>query len=121
MTLAFQSMLMLVLLVSGAVAVVPAVLRPSRPQLSPALRADRASPALWLVETPQGQWMIHGAPHSPREVERLLRRRAPQQLVHYLPSDALPFGRVSRSLRWLRGLAPAAVVLELPPGSAPWR
>lgn len=121
MTLAFQSILMLVLLVSGAVVVVPAVLQQSHPQPSPALRADLTSTGLWLVETPQGQWMIHGTPHSPHDVEQLLRRRAPRELVHYLPSDALPFGAVTRSLRWLRSLAPAAVVLELPPGSPPWQ
>jgi hypothetical protein len=119
MTLAHQSLLMLVLLVTGAVAVLPVALRESRLYSSPALRAAIESSPLRIVETPQGRWLLHGVPRSPRDLERLLRQRPQQQRVHYLPSDALPFERVTRSLRWLRGLGQAPVVLELPPGAAP--
>ncbi|MFN9546056.1 MAG: hypothetical protein ACK6AD_03150 [Cyanobacteriota bacterium] len=121
MTLAFQSLLMMVLLVTGTVAVVPFVLRESRPLPSPTLRAGLGPAALWLVESAQGKWSLNGTPHTPQELERLLPTRARSRLVHYLPSDALPLARVSRSLRWLRDLAPASVVLELPPGSRPSR
>lgn len=116
MTLAFQSLLMMVLLVSGAVAVLPVALRDSRPQ-SPPPDPSRWEPSrLWIVETPQGRWRINGVPRSRSDLERLMRRQPRLQRVHYLPSDALPLIQVSRSLRLLRGLTPAAVVLELPPG-----
>lgn len=117
MTLAHQSLLMLVLLVTGAVAVLPVALREARLHPSPALRGAMKSSPLRIVETPQGLWLIQGAPRSPRDLERLLRQRPQQLRVHYLPSDALPFERVTRSLRWLRGLGQAPVVLELPPGA----
>ncbi|MEB3319271.1 MAG: hypothetical protein VKO39_14175 [Cyanobacteriota bacterium] len=116
MTLAFQSLLMVVLLVSGAVAVVPVVLRDFPPQAPTAAPARWGASRLWIVETPQGRWLINGVPRTPNDLERLMRRQSPLQRVHYLPSDALPLVRVSRSLRLLRGWTPAAVVLELPPG-----
>lgn len=119
MTLAFQALLMMVVLLTGTVALLPGLLRESRPQPSPALRPGLGPAGLWIVETPQGRWYLNGVPRSRGDLERLLRRQAGQQLVHYLPSDALRFEQVTTSLRWLRGLAPAAVVLELPPVARP--
>lgn len=121
MNLAYQSLLMLVLLVSGSVAVLPLALRESAPMASPSpsRRPEVGASALWLVETPKGRWLVNGASLPPGDLEGLLQRRAHQQRVHYLPSDALPFLRVSQSLRWLRQRTPGAVTLELPPGGQP--
>jgi hypothetical protein len=119
MNLAYQSLLMLVLLVTGTVAVLPLSLRGTVP---PTLRSQAPAPVyrgtpLWLVESPNGQWRVNGDLVSSKDVGRLLQRRSRQQRVHYLPSDALPFERVSRSMRWLKTHSPASVVLELPPGA----
>lgn len=119
MTLAFQAMLMMVVLLTGTVALLPTLLRDTRPQPSPALRDGLEAAGVWLVETPKGQWYWNGAPRTRWELERVLRRQNSRQRVHYLPSDALPFERVTASLRWLRRLAPGAVVLELPPEVQP--
>ena len=121
MTLAFQSVLMMVVLLTGTVALLPGLLRESRPQPSPVLRPGLGPAGLWIVETPKGSWYMNGSPQSRVDLERLLRRQNGGQLIHYLPSDALRFEQVTNSLRWLRGLAPGAVVLELPPASRPWR
>ncbi len=119
MNLAFQSLLMLVLVVSGTVAVLPLALQ--RPAPAPFHSSSPApvngDAALWLVESPHGHWRVNGALLSATDLGRLLQRRSRQQRVHYLPSDALSFARVSRSMRWLRAHSPGAVVLELPPGS----
>ncbi|MEB3335740.1 MAG: hypothetical protein VKP70_12240 [Cyanobacteriota bacterium] len=119
MTLAFQSLLMTVMVVVGTVALLPWLLRESRPQPGPPLTARSGPGELWIVETPGGQWFLNGDPRSRRELERLLRRRGGGPLVHYLPSDALPLATVTRSLGWLRTLAPGAVVLDLPPRTPP--
>jgi hypothetical protein len=117
MTLAHQTLLMLVLLISGSVAVMPFALREFRPQPSPPLRAGSAVHGLWIVQTPRGRWLINGTPTPTADLQSVFRRRPRLQRVHYLPSDSLPMGEVSRSLRQLRQLAPASVVLELsPPG-----
>jgi hypothetical protein len=115
MTLAFQSLLMTVLLVCGAVAFLPALLSQSTPQLSPSLRAGLQGPGLWVVESPKGQWFANGALLSRGDLAKLIEGKGKQQLIHYLPSDALQLEKVSLSLGWLRSLAPGAVVLELPP------
>jgi hypothetical protein len=119
MTLAYQSLLMLVLLVTGAVAALPVLLRESTHQLSPPLRSGLIQPGLWIVETPQGWWYLNGRLQNQRDIERFLRRNGGRHMVHYLPSNALPIEKVSRSLRWLRRLVPGAVVLELPPVERP--
>jgi hypothetical protein len=119
MNLAYQSLLMLVLFVSEAVALFPLFLRGTA---TPALHSPIPSPApvdggsspLWLVETPQGQWSVNGDRLSSTDLGHFLQRRTPLQRVHYLPSDALSFEKVSRSMRWLKKQSPAPVVLELP-------
>lgn len=121
MTLAFQSMVMLVLLVCGSVGVIPVLLLQPNPRLSPPLRQGLQGPGLWLVENPKGQWFLHGDPLSRLDLTKLVQRQGRQQIIHYLPSDALQMEKVSTSLRWLRSLAPGSVVLELPPVSRPSR
>jgi hypothetical protein len=121
MTLALQSLLMTVMVVVGTVALLPLLLRESRPQPGTPLTSRLRPGALWIVETPGGQWYLNGQPQSRRDLERLLRRQGRGPMVHYLPSDAVPLGTVTRSLRWLRTLAPGAVVLELPPSTPPPR
>lgn len=121
MTLAFQSVLMMVVLLTGTVALLPGLLQESSPQPSPALRPGLGRVGLWIVETPKGRWYLNGSPQSRVDLERLLRRQNGRQMIHYLPSDALPFEQVTKSLRWLRGLAPGAVVLELPSVARPWQ
>ena len=117
MTLAFQALVMLVLLVCGVVTTVALPLRQAAPRLSPPLRTDLQSPAVWIVENPRGEWFVQGVPKSRADLSSLLQKRGPHQKIHYLPSDALPLQRVAGSLRWLRSLAPGAVVLEPPPAS----
>jgi hypothetical protein len=116
MNLALHSLTLLVLLVTGTVALVPAALKQSHPQRSHAPRPGVGTARLWIVESPHDGWLVHGSRLSPKDVERLLRRQETPLRVHYLPSNALPFSRVSRSLRWLRGLTTAPVLLELSPG-----
>lgn len=121
MTLAFQSMVMLVLLVCGAVAVLPALLMPSAPRVTPALRLGLKQPGLWIVENPKGQWFVNGYPQSSSTLVRLVQSQGRSQMIHYLPSDTLQLQKVMLSLRWLRSLAPGSVVLELPPTTWPSR
>ncbi len=121
MTLAFQTMLMVVLLVSGSVAFAPLLLRDVTPQPTPSLRSSSLrQPGLWIVENGRGQWFVNGAPVSRARLVQLLRGQGRQRMAHYLPSDALPLARVAGSLRWLRTLTPGAVVLELPPAAPSW-
>jgi hypothetical protein len=119
MTLAFQSLLMMVLLVTVTVALLPGILRESRPKPSPPLLSASGHGGLWIVETPKGRWYSNGTLHSRADLEDLVRRHRSGGRIHYLPSDALPVERVTSSLRWLRSLAPGAVVLELPPPARP--
>jgi hypothetical protein len=116
MTLAHQALYLIVLLVTGTVSALPMVLRESRPHLSPVPRSRFPAPDLWIVQSSRGGWFINGASRSQADLERVLRHEAQPRWVRYLPSDALPSGKVSHSLRWLRGLTSAPVVLELTPG-----
>jgi hypothetical protein len=116
MSLALHCLTILVLLVTGTAAVVPVAVRESARHRSPLPRSAGASTGLWLVESPQSGWLFRGSRLSTQDVERLLRRQKTPPQVHYFPSNALPISRVSRSLRWLRGLTTAPVVLELSGG-----
>lgn len=113
MTLAFQSLVMVVLVVCGSVALIPLRLVGPEPSLSPALRSGLRQPGLWVVESIKGQWFVNGAFHAKADLVALLKEEGQTQMIHYLPSDALPLQRVTSSLQWLRSLAPNAVVLEL--------
>lgn len=115
MTLAFQAMVMMVLAICGAVAAVPTLLTRPDPKLSPPLRVGLERTGLWIVESPKDLWFVNGLRSSRADLEKLFTRKQSNQMIHYLPSDALSLDHVSRSLRWLRSLAPGAVVLELPP------
>lgn len=114
MTLAFQSLLMVVLVVCGSVAVIPLWMVSPKPSPSPALRLGLRQPGFWVVESITGQWFVNGTFHAKADLVALVREQGQSHLVHYLPSDALPMQRVTTSLQWLRSLAPNAVVLELP-------
>lgn len=116
MSLALHSLALLVLLITGTVALVPLAVRESTPHRSHLPRSAGASTGLWLVESAQTGWLFRGSRLSAQDVERLLRRQETLPRVHYLPSNALPLSRVSRSLRWLRGLTTTPVVLELSGG-----
>jgi hypothetical protein len=118
MTLAFQSLLMAVLVVCGAVVVIPIRMLNPDPSLSPALRSGLHQPGLWVVESLKGQWFINGSLRAKADLVAVLKEQGQNQMIHYLPSDALPLQRVATSLQWLRSLAPNAVVLELPPQQA---
>ena len=118
MTLAFQSLLMAVLVVCGAVVVIPIRMLNPDPSLSPAPRSGLHQPGLWVVESLKGQWFINGSLRAKADVVAVLKEQGQDQMIHYLPSDALPLQRVATSLQWLRSLAPNAVVLELPPQQA---
>lgn len=115
MTLAFQSMLLSVLLVCAAIAALPLQLFTVEPRLSSPLRPALSQPGVWVVENPRGQWFVNGALRSKDHVGSMLKKEGSTQVVHYLPSDALQLSQIKMSLRWLRSLAPNAVVLELAP------
>jgi hypothetical protein len=121
MSLAYQTLWMLVLLVSGSVAVLPLALKESAPQAfsAPVPRTAQKKKALWLVETAKGHWFVNGTPLPPHELGSLLRHGSDPKQVHYLPSNALPFERVSRSMRWLKARSQASIVLEMSSGILP--
>ncbi|MFN7631404.1 MAG: hypothetical protein ACK5Q7_02975 [Cyanobacteriota bacterium] len=116
MSIAFQCLLMMVLLVSGSVAFFPLQLLQPEPRRSATLPSGLQRSSLWIVENPKGQWFVNGAPHTLQDLQGLLQRARPQSTIRYLPSDALPLERVTRSLQKLRSLAPGSVVLDLVPG-----
>ncbi len=116
MSIAFQCLLMMVLLVCGFVAFLPLQLLQPEPRLPATLPSSLQRSSLWIVENPRGQWFVNGVPHTLRDLQRLLQQARPQATIRYLPSDALPLERVTRSLHWLRSLAPGSVVLDLAPG-----
>ncbi len=119
MSLAYQSLFISVLIVVGVVSSLPLFLREMYPPRSPVpLRSGLRRPGLWIVESLEGHWYINGQLKSRLDLERTLQRQSRQELVHYLPSNALSLEAVSRSMRWLRTLAPGSVVLELPPASS---
>jgi hypothetical protein len=113
MTLAFQALLMMLLLVFGAVAFLPVLLLQPTPRASNPVGSGLQRPGLWLVENPKGQWFVNGTPHSLTDLQTLVQQQGAKQVIHYLPSDALPLESVTRSLRRLRSLAPGSVVLDV--------
>jgi hypothetical protein len=115
MTLAHQSLYLLVLLITGTVSALPMALRETRPHVSALPRSRVPASDLWIVQSARGGWFINGTSRSSADLERFLRHEAQPRWIRYLPSDALPSGRVSHSLRWLRDLTSAPVVLELTP------
>ena len=119
MTLAFQALVMAVLMVCGAAAYWPVLLLQPNPHRSVPLRPGLQRLGLLIVESPTGQWFVNGVPQSQRDIKAIFLQHDPKPIIHYLPSDALPLAQVSRSLQRLRSLAPGAVVLNLPPGTTP--
>jgi hypothetical protein len=115
MTLAYPSLWILVLLVTGSVVAMPMAMRDTTPVLAPSreMTSGAGEERLWLVESLQGRWFINGRSLSRLELEKLLQLRPHQLQIYYLPSDALPIDRVSQSLRWLRHHTPGTVTLEL--------
>jgi len=114
MTLAFPCMLGLTLLVCGAVAALPAIVRERIPQQRP-LASVQVGASLWVVEAPGPRWYLGGQPIESVRLAALVRREGDRAAVHYLPSAALPIGEMASSLRWLRSLGSGPVLLELPP------
>jgi hypothetical protein len=114
MTLALQCLVGLVLLVGGAVAAVPEIVRhrEPRPRVS---RLPDAPRELWIVRSGDQGWFANGEPIAPAQLEALLGRGRSADLIPFLPSAALSLGEVSRSLAWLRSRSRTPVVLELPP------
>ena len=114
MTQAFPCMLGFTLLVCGAVAALPAIVRERIPHQRP-LASIQGRDSLWVVEAPGPRWYLGGQPIEPVRLAALVRREGDRAAVNYLPSAALPIGEIAGSLRWLRSLGSGPVLLELPP------
>lgn len=116
MSLAYQSLLMMVLLVCSAATAVPMFLLPRNPRLAPAsLNTRNLQPGLFLIENGKGEWFVNGTFQPKKNLVSQLQSTDQSQVIRYLPSDALELRQVAASLRWLRGNASGSVVLEIMP------
>jgi hypothetical protein len=110
------SLTALTLLICGAVAGLPAIVRPSMlrsvprsvPQASGSM--DRE---LWVVQAPGERWFLNGAAISRDQLATRLRRSGSSDHIHHLPSAALSMAEIHRGMQWLRQ-GGASVALELP-------
>jgi hypothetical protein len=115
MTLALPSLVALTLLVLGAVAAVPLIVaEPVVRQRAPQPRSPQAE-RLRIVEGPGDRWYVNGVPIGRETLRDRLRRQSVPPELRFLPSAALPAGRVAESLRWLRRHSRGPVGLELLP------
>ena len=119
MSQSLPALVALTLLVTGAVAAVPAVVveRPPRQRPLPPLPA-RAE-VLRVVQAPAQRWFLNGAPIDRAVLAQRLARRPGRRQVRFLPSAALPMATVAASLRWLRQHTAGPVSVELPPPPSP--
>jgi hypothetical protein len=102
----------LTLMVCGAVATLPAVVRERIPRPQP-VAAGLPPQEVWIVRGPQERWFVDGRPLSGPTLGALLRRQPPGTQLHLLPAAGLSSAEVAASLRWLRGLRGDPVRLEL--------
>lgn len=109
-----QTLVVLVLSVSATVAYLPILLHQRLRNIPSRVRPILKPPEVWLVESSKGEWFLQGKPLTKVDLTRRL-KNSEQPKVHYLPSDALRMQEVSRSMNWLRSLAPGSVVLEMRP------
>lgn len=115
MSQAMVSLVALTLLVSGAVAMVPAVVVERHPRQRALPPLPPQAEVLRVVRAPAERWFLNGVPISPSDLARRLGRRPGGRQVRFLPSAALPMATVAASLHWLRRHAAGPVSLELPP------
>lgn len=113
MSLALQCLVGCTLLLCGAVAVLPELVRERTPHPRAALKA--AGSQHWIVQSASGHWFLDGEPMPLTRLNRELRRPdRRQQQLHYLPSGALSLAQISSSLASLRRISQAPVTLEIP-------
>lgn len=105
----------LTLLVSGAVAAVPAVVVERHPRQRALPPLPPQAEVLRVVQAPAERWFLNGAPIERGVLAQRLARRPGRRQVRFLPSAALPIATVAASLRWLRQQSVGPVSLELPP------
>ena len=112
MTTPVLSLTALTLLICGAVASLPAIVRPSmlrsQPQTSGSVDRD-----LWVVQAPGERWYLNGVAISPEHLAARLRIAGRSGHIHALPSAALSMAEIHRGMRWLRQ-GGGVVALELP-------
>ncbi|MEB3256199.1 MAG: hypothetical protein VKJ05_07415 [Synechococcaceae cyanobacterium] len=115
MNLALPSLVALTLVVLGAVASVPAIVREPTPRQHQAQPRLPQAEVLRVVEAPGDRWYLHGRPIPRAVLGDRLRRQAVAPELRFLPSAALSTARVADSLRWLRRSSRGPVGLELLP------
>jgi hypothetical protein len=71
-----QSLVMTVLLTTGTITVMPLLIRDVSPQGPAPLRVGLRQPGQWIVESPQGDFYVNGAPQSRTELARTLHRQS---------------------------------------------
>ncbi len=105
----------LTLLVLTASAGLPELLGHPQPRAR-TLPASSRGPSLLVVRSASGDWYLGGQPISATRLARQLGAVVGSSgtVVRFLPSAALPTGRVSQSLAWLRRQGPSTVLVELP-------
>lgn len=106
----------LTLLVCGAVAAVPFMVRERRPRAQPAAMGLPLQ-EVWIVRGPGERWYLDGRPLEQAALARVLRRQPSGAQLHLLPTAGLSSGDLAAALRWLRQLRGDGVRLELGEGS----
>ena len=110
MTTPLLSLTALTLLLCGAIAALPAIVRPVQPRALPPASAARA---VWVVQAPQQRWFLNGTAIAGLQLLSWLQKNGRGVHIHLLPSGALSIEDVHQGLRWLRQ-GGATVELELP-------
>jgi hypothetical protein len=100
-TLTLPALVSLTLMVCGAVAIVPEIVRDRRPRLAPG-HAGVPSQAVWLVRAPGDRWLLDGQTLPSDRLAQHLARQPRGMVLHLLPSASLSAAEVATALRWLR-------------------
>lgn len=115
MTLAFQSLFMMVLLLCTVLMALPQLFVSQHPRPTRSLTSSQQHSGIFVVENDKGQWFVDGVFQPKTIFVKWVQSTDPSLTIHYLPSDALQLHQVATSLRWLRRITPGSVVLEVMP------
>jgi hypothetical protein len=106
------SLTALTLLICGAVAGLPTIVRPSMPRHQP-VTTGAVDRELWVVQAPGERWYLNGVVTNPAQLAARLRSAGRSGHIHVLPSTALSMAEIHHGMRWLRQ-GGGVVALELP-------
>jgi hypothetical protein len=115
MNLSLPCLVALTLLLCGAVAALPTVVRDRPPQPRPLPAATAGAERLRIVLGPGQRWYLNGEPIPQAALAARLARSTTPPELRFLPSASLPMAAVGESLGWLRRQNRGPVLLELPP------